>query len=113
MTEKDQQDLINSKAELAELEAQRSKLDQEIQLKQRVGRNIVLQETIDIVRMYGLTASELYGHQKGARKSSREPAEAKYRDTATGKTWSGRGKPPLWIAGKDRAPFAITAEQQA
>ncbi|WP_435301302.1 H-NS family nucleoid-associated regulatory protein, partial [Acidovorax facilis] len=21
--------------------------------------------------------------------------------------WSGRGKPPQWIAGKDRAPFAI------
>lgn len=33
----------------------------------------------------------------------------KYRDPITGQTWSGRGKPPLWIAGKDREQFLITA----
>jgi DNA-binding protein H-NS len=33
---------------------------------------------------------------------------AKYRDPASGKTWTGRGKPPLWIAGvEDREPFLI------
>ena len=32
---------------------------------------------------------------------------AKYRDPATGQTWTGRGKAPKWIDGKDRAQFAI------
>ncbi|WP_457844072.1 H-NS family nucleoid-associated regulatory protein [Staphylococcus aureus] len=32
----------------------------------------------------------------------------KYRDPATGATWTGRGKPPNWIVGKDRTPFQIT-----
>jgi DNA-binding protein H-NS len=33
---------------------------------------------------------------------------AKYRDAATGKTWTGRGKPPTWIAGAaDRSQFLI------
>src|SRR4029453_19680675 len=33
---------------------------------------------------------------------------AKYRDPQTGKTWTGRGKPPNWIAGaKDRQAFLI------
>jgi DNA-binding protein H-NS len=33
---------------------------------------------------------------------------ARYRDPATGKTWTGRGKPPNWIAGaKDRTAFEI------
>lgn len=31
----------------------------------------------------------------------------KYRDAETGKIWSGRGKPPQWIAGKDRQPFEV------
>lgn len=35
---------------------------------------------------------------------------ARYQDPATGKTWTGRGKPPNWIAGaKDRAAFEIGA----
>ena len=31
----------------------------------------------------------------------------KYRDPSTGKTWTGRGKAPLWLAGKDKASFLI------
>ncbi len=31
----------------------------------------------------------------------------KYRDPETNKTWTGRGKPPLWIAGKDREQFLV------
>lgn len=31
----------------------------------------------------------------------------KYRDPVTGQTWTGRGKPPAWIAGKDREQFLI------
>jgi DNA-binding protein H-NS len=35
-------------------------------------------------------------------------AKAKYRDPATGTTWSGRGKEPHWIKGaSDRTPFEI------
>ena len=33
--------------------------------------------------------------------------EPKYRDPATGQTWTGRGKPPKVIADKDREQFAI------
>jgi DNA-binding protein H-NS len=39
---------------------------------------------------------------------------AKYRDPASGKTWTGRGKPPLWIAGaKDRQAFLIDGGSSA
>lgn len=31
----------------------------------------------------------------------------KYRDPATGQTWTGRGKAPKWIAGQDRGLFLI------
>ena len=31
--------------------------------------------------------------------------QAKYQDPASGKTWSGMGRVPFWIAGKDRTKF--------
>lgn len=37
----------------------------------------------------------------------RAPVAAKYRDPDSGATWSGRGKPPAWIAGKDRQQFLV------
>lgn len=29
----------------------------------------------------------------------------RYRNPKTGETWSGRGRPPRWIEGRDRKPF--------
>ena len=31
----------------------------------------------------------------------------KYRDPATGATWTGRGREPKWIEGKDRAGYLV------
>jgi hypothetical protein len=75
-----------------------------------------LKKTID---EYGLTADELglgavkakaprsAGKSAGTRKSA---GVAKYRDPQSGQTWTGRGRPPAWIAGaKDRDAFLIGA----
>jgi DNA-binding protein H-NS len=35
------------------------------------------------------------------------PLPPKYQNPRTGQTWSGRGKPPKWIAGKNRDRFLI------
>lgn len=58
---------------------------------------------------YGFTLAELGLSRVKAGKIGRPRAgvAAKYRDPETGATWSGRGKPPRWIAGKDREQFAI------
>ena len=37
----------------------------------------------------------------------------KYRDPVTGKTWSGYGKPPNWIKGKNFADFRIDRTEAA
>jgi DNA-binding protein H-NS len=44
--------------------------------------------------------------QRGAG-APRGPVPPKYRDPQSGATWSGRGKPPAWIAGKDKTKFLI------
>ncbi|MBR5950393.1 MAG: H-NS histone family protein [Actinomycetaceae bacterium] len=35
---------------------------------------------------------------------------AKYRDPVTGQTWSGRGRTPLWLVGKDKGQFLISTD---
>ncbi|WP_414142707.1 H-NS family nucleoid-associated regulatory protein [Burkholderia cepacia] len=53
------------------------------------------------VAKYGITRDDLF-----PRKANRRPV-ARYRNPQTGETWSGRGRPPAWIEGKDRDTFAI------
>jgi DNA-binding protein H-NS len=40
----------------------------------------------------------------------RKPSRPRYRDPATGKTWSGFGTIPGWIRDKDRSQFLIEEE---
>lgn len=63
----------------------------------------------ELVAEYGLTAQDVFpgrAPKTSAAKAASKVA-AKYRDPATGQTWTGRGKAPKWIEGRDRAPFVI------
>lgn len=42
--------------------------------------------------------------------AGKKVAEPKYRDPQSGKTWSGRGYPPAWIAGRERKEFEVKKE---
>lgn len=59
-----------------------------------------------IMREYGLTVADLGGTTKSTNKS-RKAVEVKYRDNATGDTWTGRGRTPKWLDGKDKNQFLI------
>lgn len=61
-----------------------------------------------LVEEYGLTAQDIFPSGRRASKPrSGGKVPPKYRDPATGQTWTGRGKAPKWIEGKDREPFLI------
>ncbi len=62
-----------------------------------------------LVAEYGLTASDIFrgGAKRGPKAGSGGKVAPKYRDPVTGATWTGRGKAPKWIDGKDRSQFAI------
>ncbi len=57
-----------------------------------------------LIAEYGLTAADVFPAQG---KKAASVGAPKYRDPATGVTWTGRGKPPNWINGKDREQFLI------
>lgn len=85
----------------------------------RLERNATkgLRAVATVIAKYGLSLSDLkqaISMSKGGRRSSPlagRSVPAKYRD-AQGNTWSGRGRPPLWLvaaekAGRKRESFLI------
>ena len=92
-----------------ELLAQREKLEQQIEEAKSREYAEVLNEIKQKMADYGITLAELGGGRGKAAKVGRPRAGVapKYRDPDSGSTWSGRGKPPKWIAGQDRDGFLI------
>ncbi|MBY0242686.1 MAG: H-NS histone family protein [Burkholderiaceae bacterium] len=61
-----------------------------------------------IMREYGLTLADLAGVGKPAKTlKPRAPVPMKYRDDASGQTWTGRGRAPKWLEGKNKEDFLI------
>ena len=60
-----------------------------------------------IMKDYGLTVEDLGGAKAKSVKAARIPVAAKYRDDATGDTWTGRGRSPKWLEGKDKHQYLI------
>ena len=92
-----------------ELLAQREKLEKQIEEAKAKEYAEVLNEIKQKMADYGITLAELGGGRGKLGKAGRARAGVapKYRDPASGSTWSGRGKPPRWIAGQDREQFLI------
>ena len=95
---------------LAELIKQRETLEAQISQARQTELADAIGKVRALVAEHGLTAQDIFGGAKRGPKpagASKNPVAPKYRDAATGQTWTGRGKAPKWIDGKDRAQFVI------
>jgi DNA-binding protein H-NS len=59
----------------------------------------------EIMQTYNLTVLDIGGTPKVAK--ARKTVAAKYRDSATGETWTGRGRAPKWLEGKTKEDYLI------
>jgi DNA-binding protein H-NS len=67
-----------------------------------------------LITKHGLTVADLTesgasGKGKKGNFSAGTKVAPKYRAPVSGKTWTGRGVAPKWIAGKEREAFLIKA----
>jgi DNA-binding protein H-NS len=101
--------MATKKSTYADLKAQMAALEEQLAAAKAAEVEAVIGGIREQCEMYGLTAEDIFGRTRGPRGSVLKGTKAapKYRDPETGNTWTGRGKPPHWIAGKDRAQFAI------
>ncbi|OWG18281.1 H-NS histone family protein [Delftia sp. K82] len=92
--------------EMQTLLAQKAELEAQIATAQAEAKAKAVTEARALIREHGLTAADVFPAQ--GKKAKGSVGAPKYRDPATGATWTGRGKPPLWINGAaDRSPFQI------
>jgi DNA-binding protein H-NS len=96
---------------LAELLAQKAALEKQIDQAQREQRAGAMAQIKALMTEHGLTLADLSSRPKGQAGSGSKVA-AKYRDKATGDTWSGRGLQPRWLkaalaGGKKLSDFAL------
>lgn len=100
-------------ASLQELLAQKEALDKEIESTKKHARSEAISKIRALMQEFGLTAADLSA--KGAAKAgarSGGKVAVKYRNAATGDTWSGRGLRPNWLkaalaAGRKIDDFAV------
>ena len=101
-------------ANLQELLAQRAQLEKQIEEARRADRASAIAQVRALMEQHGLSAADI-ASGKGQGRGSAKPASkvaAKYRNAATGETWSGRGLQPKWLkaeleAGRKLSDFAI------
>jgi len=118
-----------------QLQDQIARLQREAETTKQAEIATVVDRLKKQIALYGLTAADVgfgdapaaIGRRRAARKAASRPKPrrlgteqggrpgagvAKYRDPKTGKTWSGFGRVPTWLASvKDRTRFLIDASQ--
>lgn len=107
------QDLL---AQKAKLEQQALELEKQLAEARRAERAGVIAQIKTLLSEHGLTVADLgikAGKASGGTNASAGRKVApKYRNTATGETWTGRGLQPKWVqaavaGGKKLEDFAI------
>ena len=98
-------------SQYADLKAQIAKLQAQAEEARRTEIDNVIADIRQKIAEYGLTAQDLgfAVAAKRGRPPKKAPLPAKYQDPKTGNAWSGRGKPPKWIVGKNRESFLVGA----
>jgi DNA-binding protein H-NS len=99
-------------SQYADLKAQIAKLQAQADEARRTEVIEVIEDIRRKIAEFGLTASDLGFIEAPRRgrppKTAKVPLPAKYKDPKSGTTWSGRGKPPKWIVGKNRDRYLIS-----
>lgn len=103
-------------AEIAEFEVELEHLREEAKEAQAREADEARKKIAAIMKETGLTAQDLLPTPIDKTrllaprppKKEKQKRAAKYQDPTTGHTWSGSGRCPRWLEGKDRTQYLIT-----
>jgi DNA-binding protein H-NS len=99
-------------AEIQELLAQKAALEKQIEAARKHARQDAVAKVKALMAEYGLSVSDLTVKSPGRPGTKGGKVAPKYRNTATGETWSGRGLQPKWLkaamaSGRKIEDFAV------
>jgi DNA-binding protein H-NS len=90
-----------------QLTAQLEKLHKEVAVAREKEIAQAIAEIKEKIAEYDITAEELGFTSRRAGVARKKALPARYMNPKTGETWSGRGRSPGWLAGKNRERFLI------
>ena len=98
-------------ANYSELQREIARLMQQAESARKAEVSAVIGEIKAKMHEYGITAADLGSTGRSSRAKGMTVA-AKYKNVATGETWTGRGKMPRWLqaevaAGRRKEDFLI------
>ena len=62
----------------------------------------------DMMQLHGITVEDLAGGSRAKSVKVKSSVPAQFKNSETGETWTGHGRAPRWLDGKDREQFRIT-----
>ena len=92
-----------------ELLEKKAALDAEIEAARKEEIGAAVSMVRELIAEFDLTERDIFGGSRSLASSVKvkKPVAAKYRNPATGETWTGRGKAPKWIDGQEREQYLI------
>lgn len=84
-------------ANIQDLLAQKAALEKQIEAARKHARQDAVGKVKALMAEYGLSVSDLTTKTSGRSGTKGGKVAAKYRNAATGDTWSGRGLQPKWL----------------
>jgi DNA-binding protein H-NS len=88
-----------------DLQAQIAQLQREAQEAHAREVGAAIAQIHSLMSEFGITAGDLESRVKKGKKPQAK-AEIKFRSGE--KTWSGRGRPPLWLKGEDKEKYRVS-----
>jgi DNA-binding protein H-NS len=99
---------------LQQLLDQKAALEKQIETTRKQAKSEAIAQVKSLMNEYGLTAADLAGKSAGKSVSAVKGSKvaAKFRNAATGDSWSGRGLQPKWLkaalaSGRKLQDFAV------
>ena len=95
-----------------ELSAQIAALMQQAEAQRNGERTAVIREIRATMAEFGITAADLDPGRASLASATGRTVAVKYRNAATGETWTGRGRMPRWLTaevakGRTKEEFAL------
>ena len=67
-----------------------------------------IQKIQGLMQQYGITVEDLSSGTRTKPTKAKGTVAAQFKNPETGQTWTGRGRAPRWLDGKDKEQFRIT-----
>ena len=66
-----------------------------------------IQKIKDLMQQYGITVDDLSSGTRSKQAKAKGTVAAQFKNPESGETWTGRGRAPRWLDGKDKEQFRI------